>query len=81
MLAYLGPVSQESGVTGSPPALTVRQVAAYLNVNEKTVYRLAQRNELPGFKVAGAWRFQRTDLEEWIQERKQKGSLEGENRE
>ena len=32
----------------SASALTVRDVAAYLNVNEKTVYRLAQRRELPG---------------------------------
>ena len=31
-------------------AMTVREVASYLNVNEKTVYRLAQRRELPGFK-------------------------------
>lgn len=53
------------------PALTVRQVAAYLSVNEKTVYRLAQRGELPGFKVAGAWRFQLTDLDQWISSRKQ----------
>ncbi len=58
----------------SLPAMTVRDVAAYLNVNEKTVYRLAQRRELPGFKVAGAWRFQRSDLEEWIQVRKQKNA-------
>ena len=43
-------------MTDSPLAMTVRDVAAYLNVNEKTVYRLAQRCELPGFKVAGAWR-------------------------
>ena len=48
------------------PAMTVRQVAQYLNVNEKTVYRLAQRGGLPGFKVAGAWRFQRDDLDGWI---------------
>ena len=50
----------------SLPAMTVRQVAEYLNVNQKTVYRLAQRGELPGFKVAGAWRFQRNDLDAWI---------------
>lgn len=66
-------------MTNSTPAMTVRDVAAYLNVNEKTVYRLAQRGELPGFKVAGAWRFQRNDLEEWIRERKQKGAFEGAN--
>ena len=47
-------------------AMTVRQVATYLNVNEKTVYRLAQKRELPGFKVAGAWRFRREDIDRWI---------------
>lgn len=47
-------------------ALTVRQVALYLNVNEKTVYRLAKRGDLPGFKVAGAWRFRRRDIDHWI---------------
>ncbi|MBP5990679.1 MAG: helix-turn-helix domain-containing protein [Piscinibacter sp.] len=53
------------------PAMTVRDVAAYLNVDDKTIYRLAQRGELPGFKVAGAWRFQVVDLECWIGKRKQ----------
>jgi excisionase family DNA binding protein len=47
-------------------AMTVRDVAGYLNVDEKTVYRLANRGELPGFKVAGAWRFKRSDLDNWI---------------
>ena len=42
--------------------MTVREVASYLNVNEKTVYRLAQRCELPAFKVAGTWRFRRGDI-------------------
>lgn len=50
--------------------MTVREVASYLNVNEKTVYRLAQRRDLPGFKVAGAWRFQRVDIDAWIEEQK-----------
>ncbi len=52
------------------PAMTVRDVAATLNVDEKTIYRLAQRGDLPGFKVAGAWRFQRVDLQRWIDQRK-----------
>jgi excisionase family DNA binding protein len=52
------------------PAMTVRDVAATLNVDEKTIYRLAQRGDLPGFKVAGAWRFQREDLQRWISQRK-----------
>jgi len=52
-------------------AMTVRDVAGYLNVDEKTVYRLAKRGELPGFKVAGAWRFKRADIEGWIENQKQ----------
>lgn len=52
------------------PAMTVREVAAYLNVDEKTVYRLAQRAELPGFKVAGAWRFKKLDIDDWIERQK-----------
>ncbi|CAG1771197.1 hypothetical protein BAC2_01544 [uncultured bacterium] len=51
------------------PAMTVHDVAASLNVDEKTIYRLAQRGDLPGFKVAGAWRFQPTDLQRWITQR------------
>ncbi len=52
------------------PAMTVRDVATYLNVDQKTIYRLAQKGGLPGFKVLGSWRFQRPDLEAWITERK-----------
>ena len=59
-------------------AMTVREVAAYLNVAEKTIYRLAQKGELPGFKVAGAWRFQRQDLDMWIQAQKEAASRQGE---
>ena len=44
------------------PAMTVRDVAALLNVDEKTIYRLVTKGEIPGFKVLGSWRFQRHDL-------------------
>ena len=43
------------------PAMTVRDVAALLNVDEKTIYRLVTKGEIPGFKVLGSWRFQRHD--------------------
>ena len=56
------------------PAMTVREVAEHLNVDEKTIYRLAQRGDLPGFKVAGTWRFQRPDIQGWIDERKRRSS-------
>ena len=51
-------------------ALTVRDVAGLLNVDSKTVYRLVQKGELPGFKVAGSWRFMDNDIESWIEAQK-----------
>ena len=51
-------------------AMTVREVATYLNVDEKTIYRLAKRGEIPGFKVAGTWRFKKGDIDAWIEARK-----------
>ena len=51
-------------------AMTVRDVASFLNVDEKTIYRLVIKGELPGFKVLGSWRFQKSDLDVWIESRK-----------
>ena len=58
--------------TDLEPAMTVRDVAIFLNVDEKTIYRLVTKGELPGFKVLGSWRFQRRDLDKWIESQKQK---------
>ena len=48
--------------------LTVKQVAEYLKVNERTIYRMAAARNLPGFKVGASWRFKLTELERWIKE-------------
>ncbi len=52
--------------------MTIRDVAGFLAVDEKTIYRLAQQGKLPGFKVAGTWRFQLQDIQGWIDEQKNK---------
>jgi excisionase family DNA binding protein len=50
--------------------LTLKEVAEYLKLAEKTAYRLAQKGKLPGFKVGGSWRFKREDIEAWINKQK-----------
>ncbi|WP_350431364.1 helix-turn-helix domain-containing protein [Shewanella sp. H8] len=50
--------------------LTLQEIAEYLKLTEKTAYRLAADGKLPGFKVGGAWRFKREDLEVWIEAQK-----------
>ena len=49
--------------------LTIREVAELLKIGEKTAYTMAQRRELPSFKVRGQWRFRRADIDRWIEQR------------
>jgi excisionase family DNA binding protein len=46
--------------------LTLSEVADYLKVAERTLYRLAASRQIPAFKVGGAWRFAKADIEAWI---------------
>ena len=55
------------------PYLTVEEVAKRFGVNPTTVYRLAQRGQLPGFKVGNQWRFREARLEEWVADRERIG--------
>lgn len=48
--------------------LTIKQVAGYLKVTERTIYRLAAVKKIPAFKVGGTWRFSRADIESWIKQ-------------
>ncbi|NTX41659.1 helix-turn-helix domain-containing protein [Myxococcus sp. CA033] len=50
--------------------LTLPEVAQLLKVAEKTVYSMAQKGQLPAFKVGGQWRFKRVDLDRWIEQQK-----------
>lgn len=51
-------------------ALTVTDIALVRQVDEKTVYRLTKKGELPGFKVAGSWRFKQADMDAWVERQK-----------
>lgn len=52
--------------TSSEGVLTLAEVAAYLKVTERTIYRLAGAKKIPAFKVGGVWRFSRADIDSWI---------------
>ena len=46
--------------------LTITEVAEYLKVAERTIYRLAAAKKIPAFKVGGTWRFSRAEIDQWI---------------
>ena len=47
--------------------MTVKDVATYLSVTERTVYRLVKDHRLPAYKVGGQWRFKADMIEAWMQ--------------
>ena len=59
--------------TGEGEILTIKQVAEYLKVTERTIYRLAAAKKIPAFKVGGTWRFSLADIDSWIKQQSMEG--------
>jgi len=51
-----------------PKMLTVKQLARYLEMDENTIYRLAESGKIPGMKVGSEWRFKKELVDEWLEE-------------
>lgn len=49
--------------------LSTKEVAEFLNVNEKMIYTLVAEKGLPASKVTGKWLFPRHLVEQWIETR------------
>lgn len=53
--------------TQDPPrAMTIDDLAAYLQIAKSILYKLAQEGKVPGQKVGKHWRFSRVAVEEWL---------------
>ena len=54
--------------------LTIEEVAKYLRVSERTVYDWAQKGEIPSGKIGTVWRFKKSEIEKWVNDRLSSGS-------
>jgi excisionase family DNA binding protein len=46
--------------------MTVEEVAEYLKVTTKTIYRMLQKGEIPATKVGHLHRFIKSDINDWL---------------
>ena len=46
--------------------MTVEELAAYLRVTKKTIYRLLRQGKIPATKVGRQWRFEKARIDEWL---------------
>jgi putative molybdopterin biosynthesis protein len=45
---------------------TTKEVAEYLSINEKQVYRLIKEKKIPATRITGKWLFPKNLIDEWI---------------
>lgn len=50
--------------------MTLEEVAQHLRIGKRTTYAWAKSGKLPAFKVGGSWRFDRADIDRWVEKQK-----------
>ena len=52
------------------PLMTVRDVAALLQLHEKTIYEWVEKGQLPCIRLGNRLRFAASDITRWVASRK-----------
>ena len=45
--------------------MTLEEVAAYLKLSRSKIYEMAREGTIPCSKLAGRWRFSRSEIDAW----------------
>lgn len=49
--------------------LTVTELAKYLRMKPVTIYKHVEEGRIPAFKVGNRWRFKKSTIDKWIEEK------------
>lgn len=49
-----------------PELMTLEELADYLRVTRKTIYRLTERHGIPSTRVGRLWRFDKGEIDAWL---------------
>ena len=56
-------------VNESREVMNVRQASQYLGISPDTLYRYITEGEIPAFKLGNRWRFRKSLLDGWMDEK------------
>ena len=48
--------------------MTLEEMANYLRVNKKTIYRMLDNRDIPALKVGHRWRFDKASIDTWLRQ-------------
>ena len=57
--------------------MTIKQVAEYLKVSPRTIYKLVKEGAIPTFKIMNMWRFEQSQIDQWIHEKSEINNFNG----
>lgn len=55
-------------IVSNDEIMTIKELAEYLKIAEKTAYRFVSEGKIPGFKVGSARRFRKAEIDRWIEQ-------------
>ena len=53
-----------------PSLLDIDDLASYLKLRKQTIYNWLHQGKITGIKVGGVWRFDRREIENWLNSRR-----------
>jgi len=53
----------------SREVMNIRQASQYLGVSPDTLYKYVGEQKIPAFKLGNRWRFKKSKLDEWMEEK------------
>lgn len=60
------PGANSSPSPDPPEAMTIDDLASYLQLSKSSLYKLAQDGRVPGQKVGRHWRFRKEVIDRWL---------------
>ena len=61
----------------SREVMNIRQAAQYLGVSPDTLYKYVSEQQIPAFKLGNRWRFKKTKLDQWMEDKSMEMELQG----
>ncbi len=65
-----------NNMTDAPEVMNIRQASHYLGVSADTLYKYVYEEKIPAFKLGNRWKFKKTILDSWMEQK----SVQGEGR-
>lgn len=67
----------QNNMTEAPEVMNIRQASRYLGVSADTLYKYVYEERIPAFKLGNRWKFKKTILDSWMEEKSTQGEGRG----